>query len=602
MDSDVPETPTELQPPRIQHNPAYGYTSSESPYMDYSQHQRGHQGISPGPPPGPAPPGNRVGGYRPTNLSQSFNAVADLPPPLDEGPEAYSRDSVAFPAPPPPLHDGPGPYMGNRKEGHTNPTYQQSPVHQQLPSLSLPPQTPTKEPLSSSSAPSSPGGSSISTEKDPSAFRSSNTLEQNLDRNQYQNKYTPRQPPVGHVYDSRNRDPVNRQPIPSQQPARDRNGVNNLRATTNRPDMGPSLRPPDISPVRPLSGVSERTEDSSPYANHQRPLSRGQLNEDNSRKPPALHLPAKQPYKQPEPSPAPSSDRTTPPRSGYPSDFDDIPQQRMVNQTSPTADLRQMRNPNSQPKDNTFKRMVTGNLSRPSNDSNMQVNDAASRPSPGPQINMQYNAQAPVGRPTGQQQTTPQSQSNRYQPPQRQTPAQPTYKPQTPAQQVYSPQSHVREQPKPVLYNDRSPTNRPPPTSNGHHMNNHQKNDSAPTNGSVPPWARKGPHSNINKPPEVNHQQHNNSRPMPNNNRQAPVQSVSDVRPSQTRNPVTGALTEVTSSYGGLYSSRQTAAPRPRPQNTNPSSNYAPHPGLTNATDEMKTTKGPFISARPSVI
>ena len=358
-----------------------------------------------------------------------------------------------------------------------------------------------------------------------------------------------------------------------------------------------------------------------PYANHQRPAAPARAGE--TRKPPVLSLPAKQPYKQPEPSPVPSNS-TTPSRSGFNSDFDDIPQQRMVtNQTSPTSDFRQMRSANTQPKDNTFKRMVTGGLSRPpvSNGGADIPPHAGSRPTPAPsQISMQYNAQAPV------QQNRPAAykpeQSSRYQPQQapvsnQQRPATAQHSYQPPSSQHQSQLSHEPPQKsaavlptpqpnKPALYNDRSPNRH---ISNNHHMNGHSSDNkpdlgitkpSMGGGGNVPPWERKSAMPSKTMTPPSNPQpiQHSSSRsaPISNNNIPGRVPPQS----SSSRPP----LSEVTSSYGGLYSSKQSPGPTRR-RSQYGSSNYSHHPSLTNATDDVKTTTttpGPFISARPSVI
>ena len=677
LDSDVPHTP-QTPPHAHRHidrghdNESFGYgSSSDTPYTDQLQQS---QQFTPGPPPGPAPAANRR--YKPTNLSQSFNAVADLPPPLDEGPEAYSRDSVAFPTPPPPLSDGPEPYRSSHPQRRQEPNSAHNrPTHLVIP----PPATPTKEPLSSS--PSSPGSSSLSTEKSLTDFNSSRTLENNLDKS-YSNKNYHRPPfDSSQQVPDRGRDmgsPSQRYPyqvspatdnssqrheatsnpvylqssvqMPSAEMHRPTKDMHRPTTEMHRPntDMhrpntdihrpNTDIHRPNTDIHRPNTDMHRQTTDMHrdttdihrphkhagdahrpttdvhrpiksvhgpstdvhrPSANGHRPATDGHRHATamhnstsdmhrspvNGDRPTVLALPPKLPYKDTErvTSPTESASRT------------------QNTQHSPTTDFRQIRSRDSQPKDNTFKRLVSGNLS--------------TKASPGPISNGVPSQEVYAAHQLRQPHTRSDDQNQRshiQHSPQQTTPA-PYQIQQAHSSHSSNSQLSVRARgssehsPSHLSVRARDNSQNSPNRTAYNGSSNHQSRSdgSQPSSkdypsSSVPPWEKaKQPDPTIRNVPIANNHRTHTQQP-----------AVSHQLPATTApaHSLTGTLKEVTSSYGGLYSSRQSPAPSRRRGNQRPNngSNYpstnADSYQSTNITDDVKTTVGPFISARPSVI
>ena len=587
-------------------NESYGYSSSsDGPHTEQLQ---GQQFDSPGAPPGHTP--NKR--YRPTNLGPQFNAASDLPPPLEDGPEAYSRDSVAFPAPPPPLSDGPEPYRS---------THAQHPgsraLHNRPTQLVIPP-TPTKAALSSS--PSSPGSSSISTEKSMTAFSSSHTLENNLD-NSYSNKDYHRPPfPVAEGSNA-SPDPnksaypqhvshVNPQHIPSRHkadqpvsnPSHRSDGLSNpiynsqQFSNIQRPDT--DMHRQGVSKPKPDQhshnfGIDVRRsnfEVHKPDSDARRTNGNGHNSGLDARKTGAhtpLSLPAKPPYRDFERNT--SSDQTDQLESSFDS------------RVSPTSELRQIRSRDTQPKDNTFRRMVTGNLSlraqgpAPPNLESPPSSSIALQPmiTTQPQHHSSISSNSPTKQthrlhletnldsrtPPGSHDSKSNEQTfsnfhNRKQ------------------HDQINPRLHETNLDKRVTSQVREGRSNDNSISNSPYQGkfDHSQHAREYTSTNAPPWQRPSqsdvPRSSSNSQPAV----------------------AQPAASSTTSNSMTGTLKEVTSSYGGLYSSRQSPAPQRRRGNyrsnfdqSYPSINHDMYQS-TNITDDVKTTKGPFISSRPSVI
>lgn len=536
VDSDhalTPDTPNRLVPRLRGHeNESFGNESlSETPYSDYMSGN-----ITPGPPPGPAPPANRRGAYKPVSLSQSFNAVDDLPPPLDEGPEAYSRRNDEFPAPPSPLNDGPDPYLGRH-----------------APAMEL-------NNLSQSTAP-------------PHALPSLRPSHINID-----NAHQRLPPPPSTDGDNSEKSPVNsgltspstpEKPLQPRLQLPDRSlplTTYNLRAHAHAMQHPPAVTPATGGPlisssgntdVRPIGAANARPYSEYAQINIQpinaRLASRGggQLN-GNPRVLPGVR----------QPLGSPQSNTTD-----------------VCNKTPLTGDSRidsRPFNPNIAPapvKDNTFRRMVTGNLTvAPQSQSN-----GAPKPSPDKgSVNALYSKPAKSG---------PELRPSHL---------------STAANSLGSPPKEL----SPRVYQDTALGSGARPVASTAVPSQEVKLKS-----DLPPWERSRP-TNLSS---------RNQRADSSQNPRPPVNSASDNQ-LESRSPSDGLaprpVGEVTSSYGGLYSSRASPGPRrrsqygrerpthetrPPPPQTFPSnSDYANH--STNVTDDVKTKGGPYVSSSALVV
>lgn len=554
VDSDMPQSPHGLQPPIGHVNESYGYgSSSNSPYNEYPQR-------FPGQPPGPLLPGSSR--HSSSIPSQSFNTVADLPPPLDEGPEAYSRDSLAYLPPPPPLSDGPEPY---RSAVSRNVPPHHSQVSQRSHNLSLHISTPTKEPLSSSGE-SSPGSSISSTEKngDIPPFNSSRTLEHNLDQGSvWSSKYDKYHQPSSTQPNSR----VSGGNQFSENLRTQRNDSSKL---MDRVDSG------DIATSNPL------------YANHKFARPGSQM--PNSNLPPAkTHQPHHLNAPQNRVPPIPHTNAQQSNNKGASSQ--DIP-------ILPTSELRQIRGGDSHPKENTFKRLVSGSLmlqpnsSRNYHDSPTHLSppsDSAAlssqRSSPASALHQESSSNISGG-------ATPHFQEKKFYPPSPDR-SDSTHKMHINPQQQNSRPFHQNDRP-PVLHQSR-----PPSLYTANHITS-RSNQSAISN---PPHTSSVPHMNGGASPAA--YTSNNSN-IPSRTYIPQENSSSNAAPNarQAAYSLNNALTEVTSSYGGLYSSKSSAPPsRRRPMHPPPlGSTTQMQYQLANITDDAKTNKEAFVSMQPSVI
>lgn len=633
VDSDVPRDlrtsagmpRSQPEPTRGHENESYGYgSSSDNPYSDYLQ-QRTPNGISPGPPPGPAPAANKH--FRPTNLAQSFNSVADLPPPLDEGPEAYSRDSIAFPAPPPPLADGPEPYRSTVKQNSYNApasdhTTAAAARGNRPTLLTLEPMTPTKEALSSVSSPSSPGSSSISTEKSGamSVLTAGRTLENNLDqRSPFNNLQRELGAATSAEAHHRQLGSNVKPPFTIDKLAIQRHSMASSVEDARQPSrplseiehsshQSQQQRQPSVPQQHHHSHQHSEALSNPVYANANLQL-RKDSPADTHRLQPGLSMPS---YKDRGGTRAVNGLTTSDNYERVPSSTSNGDTRRIDEQRlSPTADLRQVRSRGSEPKDNTFMRMVTGNLShRSARHAKDQI--------PLVQQNNLHNQQ---GQPIHQQPT-----HSPIRPPlQQQHQAAQQQRPAAVPLGAYKPQYNVSQQQQDI---NNGPSHHAPSMgmaqvapahsssdrqtipggrsaiSNAEMFNGHRNppmHNAAlqmPTTGryqphSLPPWEKNEHVYDINNS--------NDSRNAPTNNHKLPANhtpsSRSGLKPS-------GTLTEVTSSYGGLYSSRENAAIPSRRRNNprgDPGQGHGSYQS-TNITDDVKTTKGAFVSSQPSVI
>jgi len=631
-DSDGPGSPrTPGRGGRRGHeNDGYG-SSSENPYMDYHNQRARYS----------RPPSGRARG-----LSD------DLPPPLDEGPAGYTSaaqesDAGNFPppppgllGPPPPLADGPEPYSEQQSLAASRDSVAASRPSQlrlQTPPAGRPePTTPRKGALSSPSSPSSQ--SSINTEKSPapsSPLSSPGSTPQKVlppppQLMTYQYGASPQhrlhadsrsQASPASSHDYQNHQAPNHTPSQHSQQSQSALGHRPVLPTMTHNNLQVS-RPAQVSrpvqaPVRlPVSTYRDDANDlyTKVVPPSERPTPHIVMSQQSG---PISHTQVARP--------PPGTHHTAPVGRSPDSDFDEVPSARMSSHTQrspvgpvlkpPTA---QARLPNAHPKDNTFKRLVSGGLSQP-------VDNRHSSDSKPNRDYKQYSERGP---------------QNNINPSRDHTPAVnrgPGVMDGTAPTRDYA-NVHIKAYPQSSLTHDYSAHSQPASlpqvgrSLSGGAPTSHTQTSRAPPSSALTGRAPVNGVSNSRPPLNCapTHSVLLTNNPIQNNEsiqknmdlprRSAPTQNSSlppwerSCKPPETKEPPR-TLAEVTSSYGGLYASSANAAKSPgarRRLNMNDRNRQRDfttnqngrgyNPTFINATDDTKTSSGPFVSSSALMI